>query len=415
MKFGFFCAWLLIVFGAMPHALNASPRRLEPYETTPAFGRMKFDQPVQLVYAPDDLERAFVVERTGRVIAVRGGVKPTREVFLDLSSQLSPRANEGLLSFVFHPDFAKNGFVYLWFSTRSKGSRADRLSRFQVSSGNPQVVDLDSELVMITQPTGPSGHDGGHLLFGPDGYLYLSLGDGDEHLSEPRASRQRIDRSFFGAILRIDVDQKPGSLRPNNHPAVHPDTYAVPPDNPFVGATSFNGAAVAPARVRTEFWAVGLRNPWRLAFDPATGLLWCGDVGLRAHEEVDIIERGGNYGWNFKEGVGNGTRGTAPVGVVFNEPIWDYDRSHGWSVTGGFVYRGENFPELNGKYLFGDYVNGKIWVLEPDGKKPVGPERVTEIANVPGIVAFAADPQTGDPLLVSYTEDRIFRLVPRKK
>lgn len=401
-----------------PSALRAGSRigvPAKPYETVLAFGHVKLDQPVQLVYAPGNRERAFVVERTGRVAAIGTGENPQREVFLDLSSRLNVRANEGLLSFAFHPAFAENGFVYLWFSTRVRGARAGRLSRFKISAANPAVVDLASETPLLTQATGPHGHDGGMILFGPDGYLYLSLGDGDEHLSEPVASRQRIDRSFFGAVLRIDVDQKPGSLVPNPHPAVHLGTYAVPPDNPFIGATTFNGAPVTPTRVRTEFWAVGLRNPWRLAFDPATGLLWCGDVGLRAHEEIDLIERGGNYGWNFREGVGPGTRGRLPAEARFVDPIWDYDRSQGWSITGGFVYDGENFPELKGKYLFGDYVNGKIWALEPNGNKAVSPDRVEEIAKVPGIVAFTADPSNGDPLLVSYTEDKVFRLVPRKK
>ncbi|HEX2854957.1 MAG TPA: PQQ-dependent sugar dehydrogenase [Opitutaceae bacterium] len=388
----------------------------KPYDVVPAFGRgVKFDQPVQVVFAPGDVDRAFVVERTGRVIAVTTSENPKREVFLDLASRLNLRANEGLLSFAFHPRYAENRLVYLWFSTRAKGARAGRLSRFQVSATNPSIVDLASETPLLTQATGPQGHDGGQLLFGPDGYLYLSLGDGDEHHSEPAASRQRIDRSFFGAVLRIDVDRKPESLAPNPHPAVHPGTYGVPPDNPFVGATTFNGAAVAPARVRTEFWAVGLRNPWRLDFDPATGLLWCGDVGLHEHEEVDIIERGGNYGWNFREGVGRGTRGRPPAGTRFIDPVWDYDHAQGLSVTGGFVYRGKNFPELEGKYLFGDYVNGKIWALTPDGNKPARPEQVEQIAKVPGIVAFARDPRNGDPLLVSYTADGVFRLVPKKK
>lgn len=395
-------------FAAGAKIREASP----PYDAVPAFGGLKFKQAVQVVFAPGDAESAFIVERTGRVAVVRDRTKPQREIFLDLSSHLNASDNEGLLSFVFHPRFAENGFCYVWYSVHVKGVRSDRLSRFQRSSTNPAIADLASERPMLTQPTGPGGHDGGQLLFGPDGYLYLSFGDGDEHLSEPAITHQRIDRSFFGSVLRIDVDQRPGSLPPNPHPAVHPGTYTIPPDNPFIGTTSFNGTAVAPDRVRTEFWALGLRNPWRLDFDPATGLLWCGDVGLHDREEVDLIVRGGNYGWNFLEGTIPGQRTRAPAAAQFIDPIWEYDHTVGLSVTGGFVYHGKNFPELEGKYLCGDYVLGKIWALTPDDRNPVGNNRVVQIAKVPGAVSFTRDPRNGDPLIASYTEDKVYRLVP---
>jgi glucose/arabinose dehydrogenase len=410
-KWGALCFALSLVATASAAAAkirNASPM----YDVVPAFGGLKFNQVVQVVFAPGDIEKAFIVERGGRIAVVRDRMKPRREIFLDLSSRLNPPNNDGLLSFAFHPRFAENGFCYVWYSMHLKGVRADRLSRFKVSATNPAVMDPDSETPLLTQPTGPSGHDGGQLLFGPDGYLYLSFGDGDEHLNEPALTHQRIDRSFFGAILRIDVDRRPGSLPPNPHPAVHEGTYTIPPDNPFVGATSFNGVAVAPAKVRTEFWALGLRNPWRLDFDPETGLLWCGDVGLHEREEVDVIARGGNYGWNYREGTGPGQRSRAPAAAQFVDPVWEYDHTTGLSVTGGFVYHGKNFPDLEGKYLCGDFVLGKIWALTPDGEKPVGNDRVVQIAKVPGAVAFARDPSNGDPLIASYTEDKVYRLVP---
>lgn len=243
------------------------------------------------------------------------------------------------------------------------------------------------------------------------GYLYLSIGDGDEHTDECIRSHQRIDRSFFGAVLRLDVDQKPGSLAPNPHPSVHAGAYAVPPDNPFVGAKSFNGAPVEPARVRTEFWAVGLRNPWRMSFDAETGRLWCGDVGLHLREEIDLLVSGGNYGWDYREGGVAGPRGgRPPAAVKFNAPVWDYDRAAGLSVTGGLVYRGKKFPDLVGKYLFADYVLGQIWALEPDGDRPVGPARVQQIATGPSIVALTTDPGSGDVLLTSHAFGQILRL-----
>jgi glucose/arabinose dehydrogenase len=192
---------------------------------------------------------------------------------------------------------------------------------------------------------------------------------------------------------------------------VHPGTYAVPADNPFVGATAFNGAPVVPAHVRTEFWCVGLRNPWRLAFDVTTGLLWCGDVGLKSREEINVLRRGGNYGWDFREGTLTGQRGRAPAGVRFIDPVWEYEPATGLSVTGGFVYHGKAHPELEGKYLFGDYVLGRIWALDPDGEKPVGAEQVRQIAKAPTIVAFERDPRTDEVLLTSFGNGQILRLV----
>lgn len=406
------------VFFLASFAIGASPKirvALPQYEAVSAFGGLTFPQAVQTVFAPGETERAFIAERAGRIAVVRDRANPKREIFLDLTSQLNASNNDGLLSVVFHPQFKENGFFYVWYSFHPKGSgamRADRLARFKISATNPAVADPKSETPILTQRTGPGGHDGGQLLFGPEGYLYLSIGDGDAHLSEPEATHQQIDRSFFGAVLRIDVDQKAGGLAPNPHPSVHPGTYLVPPDNPFVGATSFNGHSVDPGKVRTEFWALGLRNPWRLDLDPATGWLWCGDVGLHEHEEIDVIIRGGNYGWDYREGVGAGVRSRPPAAAQFIGPVWDYDHTLGFSVTGGFVYHGKNFPELEGKYLCGDYVVGKIWAITTDGQKPVGGDRVLQIAKVPGAVAFTRDPRNGDPLVTSYSEDKVYRLVP---
>lgn len=413
LSFGAVIAALGVAISPAAESRPKTPAVANTFATAPAFGGVKFNEPVQVVFAPGETQRAFVVERGGVVAVVRDVTHPKREVFIDLDARgRTFDHGHGILTMAFHPRFAENGFFYLWFSTYSGNGRAYRLARFKASAGEPQVADVATELPLLTQPTGPQGHDGGDLLFGPDGYLYLSLGDGDEHYPEPARSHQSIERSFFGAVLRLDVDQKPGSLPPNPHPAVHPGAYAVPPDNPFVGATSFNGTKVAPAHVRTEFWCVGLRNPWRLAFDPATGRLWCGDVGLHDREEVDLLVRGGNYGWDFREGTIAGPRGSAaPAGVRFVEPIWEYTRPLGLSITGGFVYRGKAFPELAGKYLFGDYVMGQIWALEPNEDKAVSVERVTQIGQASTVVAFTADPGTDDVLLTSFGKGQILKLV----
>jgi glucose/arabinose dehydrogenase len=407
--FAFLCATL----GLVTLSGVAAGAEVLPFKLAPAFGNVAFKQPVQVVFAPGETSRAFVVELDGCIAVVRDVEHPKREVFLDLTKRVGPqRDGHGPLSMAFHPKFAENGIFFVWFSTSSGRERATCLARFKLSATNPGVADPASETILLTQSTGRGGHDGCELQFGADGYLYVSIGDGDEHESECAISHQRIDRSFFGAILRLDVDRKSGSLAPNPHPSVHAGTYAVPPDNPFVGAKSFNGASVDPTKVRTEFWAVGLRNPWRMAFDSATGRLWCGDVGLHEHEEIDVITRGGNYGWDYREGVIAGPHRRPPAGVNFIEPIWDYAHPEGISITGGFVYHGKMWPELEGKYLFADYGIGQVWALDPDGDKPVKRDRVRQIAkDIGGLVALTSDPGTGDVLLTNIAVSRIERLV----
>jgi uncharacterized repeat protein (TIGR03806 family) len=381
-----------------------------PYTSEPAFGGAYFAQPVQVVFAPGDAQRTFVVERPGRIMIVRDLAGTSREVFLDLTARTETE-NGGLLSVAFHPRFAENGLFYTWGSTYVGGQRANRLTRFRVSAADPHRADPASGTPLLTQLTGAGGHDGGMLLFGPDGYLYLALGDGDQNVPEIDAAHQRIDRGFFGGIVRLDVDLRPGSLAPNPHPSVHAGTYAIPPDNPFVGATAFNGSAVTPASVRTEWWAVGLRNPWRMAFD-TDGRLWCADVGLVTREEVNLIVRGANYGWQFREGLVAGPRPDAPrAAAQFTDPIWDYPVSQGVSVTGGFVYRGNRYTDLFGTYLFADFVSGRIWALTDNGTRPLPAAQVRQIASETGITGLAFDPRTGDVLLADFDSNAVKRLV----
>jgi uncharacterized repeat protein (TIGR03806 family) len=384
------------------------------YRAAPAFGGAYFEQPVHVVYAPGETTRAFVVERAGRIAVVRDTANPTREIFLDLTSRIGTATSDhGLLTMAFHPQFAQNGYFYLWFSVYVNGQRANRLARFQVSATDPTVADLASETPLITQLTGPGGHDGGTLLFGTDGYLYLSIGDGDQNLPEINANHQRIDQAFFGGVIRIDVDKRAGNLPPNPHASVHAGTYLVPADNPFVGATAFNGLPVVTSAVRTEFWAAGLRNPWRMAFDPADGKLWCADVGLSTREEIDLIVRGANYGWEYREGLVAGPRtGPAPAGAQFIDPIWDYGTTSGYSITGGIVYRGTKLPDLNGCYLFSDYVSGRLWALTDNGARPLAATQVRQISAEAGITGFTLDPRTGDVLLADHDSNLIRRLVP---
>jgi uncharacterized repeat protein (TIGR03806 family) len=394
------------------------------YTTARVWPALSFNFPVALVSPPGDTRRLFVVEKVGRIWVIPDvtAAGPSRTLFLDLTARVATNANDanderGLLALAFHPNYAINGQFYLWWTlnttTAAGTGLQDRLSRFRVAANNPNVADDSSEQPLITQRDKAGNHNGGELLFGADGYLYLSIGD-EGNANDTLGNSQRIDRDFFAGVLRLDVDLRPGSLAPNPHASVHAGAYAVPPDNPFVGATSFNGAAVNPGAVRTEFWATGLRNPWRMSFDPATGRLWCADVGQDQREEIDVIVRGGNYGWNYREGTIAGPRANPPAAAsaTFLPPIWDYPRTQGTSVTGGLVYRGPLHPTLLGKYLFADFVSGRIWALEPDGDNPVPASRVQLLATDAGIASFGLDPATGDILLADLSEGSIRRLVP---
>jgi glucose/arabinose dehydrogenase len=375
------------------------------YPAVPAFGGVLFKEPVQVVFAPGETTRAFVVEREGRIAMVPDINNPARQVILDLSGSVNPSTNDGghgMLSMVFHPKFAQNGYFYVWTSIwDSGGNRYTRLLRYTLAPTG--TVDPASALTLINQPVGSGGHDGATLLFGADGYLYLSIGDGDEGVAgaEAIASHQRIDVGFFGAVLRIDVDQNPGNLAPNPHLGQQPVGYLIPADNPFVGATSFNGQPVNPAAVRTEFWAVGFRNPFRMSFDSANNELWVGDVGLNTREEIDVATRGANYGWNFYEGNVQGPDFSAvPPGITFTPPVWDYSHADGdLCIIGGILYHGAKFAQLQGEYIFGDYISGRIWAVSSPSTRPFLASQVSQIASSAGMVHITVQPGTGDILI----------------
>lgn len=391
-----------------------------PYVVEPAFGALTFTQPLAIVSEPGEKNRLFILEKPGRILVIDNLARPGEpRVFLDLRERIGALDSEqGLLALAFHPNYARNRQFYVYYTscltTDGKTVREDRLSRFLATKGSVATGNPGSEQMLIVQDDEANNHNGGELLFGPDGYLYLSLGD-EGGGKDKYENSQRLDKDFFSAILRLDVDRRPGNLAPNPHPAVRAGTYSVPRDNPFVGVTTFNGRPVDPTRVHTEFWAVGLRNPWRMSFDPATGRLWCADIGQGLHEEVDLIVRGGNYGWNYREAAFPFAGPPPPPAEArFNEPIWHYPRTEGLSVTGGFVYHGKNTPELEGRYLFADYILGNVWALEPDGDKPVTADRVKKIATAPSIVSFGRDPRNGDVLLASLATGKILRLVPQR-
>jgi len=385
------------------------------YTTTDAFPGLTFQSANGVVSPPGETNRLFVLEDSGRIQVITNLIQPTKTLFLDISSRVNASSEGGLLGLAFHPGYRTNRLFFVFYTlntaTTAGSGLHDRLSRFEISATNTNAALPNSEVPLITQYDQEFNHNGGDIHFGPDGYLYVSLGD-EGSAGDARDNSQRIDKDFFSSILRLDVDHHLGNPLPNSHPASSTN-YAIPLDNPFVGATNFYNAPVNPLQVRTEFWAIGMRNPWRMSFDPETGLLYCGDVGQGTREEIDIIKRGANYGWNVWEGKYR-VYGTPPPGAVFAEPILDYERSgnppfNGACVIGGIVYRGLKYADLYGRYVFGDWTSGNIWALRYDGQS------VTEwrqlLTTSAGIAAFGRDPSNGDVLFVNNTTGRLLRLI----
>ena len=391
------------------------------YTITNAFGTLAFTDPVVITIPPGETNRLFVAEQDGRIIVITNLASPNRTVFLDIVARVSggvPTDERGLLGLAFHPGYATNGWFYVFYTGNDTtpvlggtNSLHDILSRFQVSAGNSNQANASSELKLLRQRDEANNHNAGDLHFGPDGYLYVSLGD-EGDANDTFNNSQVITKDFFSGILRLDIDKRPGSIPPNSHPAASTN-YAVPPDNPFIGATSFNGTNINPASVRTEFWAVGLRNPWRFSFDPVTGTLYCADVGQGQYEEIDIISRAGNYGWAFREGLHNGPKSAStPPNFSHINPIQEYTHgsgtNQGFSVTGGRVYRGTRLSQLYGYYVFADYVSGNVWALRYDGTNATPFQRLT---GETGIAAFGIDPRNGDLLMANQGLDLLRRLV----
>ncbi len=384
------------------------------YQTERLFPSLTFSDPVAFAVPSGETNRLFIVEQRGRIAVIANLAEPSRSVFLDIASRVAggtPTDERGLLGLAFHPGYATNGQFFVFYSAMTNGVLHERLSRFHVSASDSNVADPDSEVMLIAQRDDAPNHNGGDLHFGPDGYLYVSLGD-EGGQRDSNNNSQRIDKDFFSGILRIDVDRSAGSLTPHPHPSVFPGAYGVPPDNPWIAATEFNGQPVDPAKVRTEFWAVGLRNPWRMSFDPYDGTLWVGDVGQDAWEEVDVITRGGNYGWAYREaGVAGPKAAQAPQGFTSVKPVTQYPHgrgeSQGNSVTGGVVYRGQRLSQLSGAYVFADYVSGNIWAVRSEGSASPPLEHLTSRI---GIAGFGVDPRSGDILLADQASDGVWRL-----
>lgn len=309
------------------------------YDIQNAFPNITFTRPLGVYDSEDHTNHLFVIEQGGKILLIENNQSTSDYVtFLDLSDKIIFEGERGLLGFTLHPDYAVNGFFYVYYSETGTGDSV--LSRFRVNSTNPNIANKSSETIFLKISQPYSNHNGGQISFGPDEYLYIALGDGGGS-GDPLGNGQNR-QTMLGTILRIDID--------SGYP------YGIPNDNPFF--ENENGWA-------KEIFAFGFRNPWRFSFDPTTGFLWVADVGQGSWEEIDIVEKGKNYGWNTKEGTHDFNPGTNVTQI--EDPIFEYNHNVGRSITGGYIYRGSILTGLIGKYVYADYISGRIWALEYSG------------------------------------------------
>jgi glucose/arabinose dehydrogenase len=382
----------LLIAAAAP-ATAQQAENSEPYQLVEAFPNLTFRRPVDLQSPRDGTGRLFVVEQDG-VIRVFNNQPDEKAsvVFLDIRARVNREGNEmGLLGLAFDPGFKSQPVFFVDYTASRMARRITRVSRFRVSA-HPNAADPASEETVIEIGQPYSNHNGGQVAFGPDQMLYIALGDGGS-AGDPKGSAQD-PRSLLGKLLRIDVSKKP---------------YAIPEDNPFRSAGR---------SARGEIYALGLRNPWRFSFDRETGRLWAGDVGQVTWEEINVIEKGKNYGWDCREGKHpyqpereQSERCEGAHGLV--DPVWEYGRKEGISVTGGYVYRGRRLPDLAGSYVYGDYGSGRVWALRIENGAPEN--RLLARGNIL-ISSFGVD--ENDELFIcahdpSNGPTRIYRLEPQ--
>lgn len=352
-----------------------------------AFPRLSFPRMVLLTHVGDATGRLYLVLQPGRILVFQNQQDVrSAEVFLDIQDRVNDTGNEeGLLGLAFDPEYASNGFFYVYYTAASPGRSV--LSRFSVSRDDPNHADANSERVILEVDQPFANHNGGTILFGPDSLMYVGLGDGGGG-GDPLRNGQN-PRTLLGKILRIDP-RLPGAVR----------NYSVPPGNPFVGMADF----------REEIWAYGLRNPWRFSFDRVTGLLWAGDVGQNSFEEIDVILPGKNYGWNIMEGLhcfppsisSCDRRGLEP-------PVLEYPLVDGnCAIIGGAVYRGSRLPYLYGAYIYGDFCSGRIWALQHDGQRVLGNVMLADTSLQ--ISSFGED-AAGELYILSF-DGRIYQMKP---
>ena len=317
---------------------------ISDYSVANAFPNLSFEDPVGIYHSGDASNRIFVLEQQGRIKVFNNNESVSEsEIFLDITAivdQDGGYTEEGLLGLAFHPNYSQNGYFYVNYT--SHNPRRNVIAQYNVSNDNPNQADYESSMIILEVNQPYTNHNGGQMGFGPDGYLYITFGDGGS-AGDPLGHGQNLS-TLLGSLIRIDVDNPSDGLN-----------YGIPPDNPFT----------APLAARNEIYAYGLRNMWRFSWDLDTGFLWGADVGQYEYEEINIIEPGGNYGWNIMEGTAcYDSQNCDSEGLEL--PVWEYELyvDGVCSVTGGYVYRGSKLWSIAGKYIYGDWCTGDIWTLE---------------------------------------------------
>lgn len=359
-------------------------------QLTRKFPNLSLDQPVGLLQIPGNSTKWYAVEKDGRVMVFdNDNAVSAASTFIDISTRVDSGPNEaGLLGMAFHPGFANNGEVFLSYTAQVGSDLVSRISRFRA---NGSALDPGSEEILLTLTQPFSNHNGGQISFGPDGYLYIGFGDGGAG-SDPGDNAQNT-QNLLGAFLRINVDQADSTRG---------KPYSIPAGNPFSSSTAC-GDAGCP-----EIYAWGFRNPWRWSFDRSTGALWCGDVGQDFREEVDHVEVGKNYGWRCYEGsLEHVTQGCGAQNT-YQSPVAEYGHDQGCSITGGYVYRGNLIPELQGKFIYGDYCSGNIWSVLADPLSNPAAEMIAEATGVL-IGSFAEDNQ-GELYVLDLAQGGIYQI-----
>lgn len=339
-----------------------------------------FASPIDFQFPRDGTARVFVVEQGGTIRTIQNGVR-LPDPFLDITALVESGDEKGLLGLAFHPAYKQNGRFFVDYTRRVHGQLQTVIGEYHVSASDPNKADPNgTEVLVADQPF--DNHNGGQVAFGPDKFLYIAFGDGGSS-GDPFGNGQNLN-TLLGKLLRIDID----SATP----------YAIPPDNPFANNPSARG----------EIWVYGTRNPWRFSFDRRTGMLFAGDVGQDDWEEVDIITKGNNYGWNVMEGFHCYPPGSQCNKTGLTLPITEYSHSEGVAIIGGYVYRGSAIPQLSGVYVFGDYVSGKIWALRQISP---GKWRRTSLLSSGKILSGFGQDSAGELYVLDYGNGIVYRIV----
>ena len=340
------CIVTLCLAGCTPKPPAPAPDAPAAVALIEAYPRLSFAQPLEYSSPADGSDRVFVVEKPGRILVFANDPQvASASVFLDLRTKVdSGGFEQGLLGLAFHPRFADNGLLYVNYTAGGQSVIAE----YRINPENPSLALPNSGRVLLTIRQPYANHNGGHLAFGPDGFLYIGMGDGGS-AGDPQGNAQNMT-SLLGKILRIDVDRAEAGKQ-----------YAIPANNPWAGNQQ---------GYREEIYALGFRNPWKFSFDSTSGQLWVADVGQDAIEEIDIVAKGLNYGWDRMEGTACYPAGSQCSSEGLQPPVWEYRHSLGQSMTGGYVYRGRQIEGLQGYYIYGDYMSGRIWALRVDDAAP---------------------------------------------